>query len=118
MAAPGGWTLWRNHNRHFQHHCAVQRLISARIRTEDNPVTEFLEEPDAYVELGVYRRDLRFDDGTEHEMMSFESGESGLTFPGPLIRLKEGQVFHARGPHPSVGPKASISHGSSFSPGS
>lgn len=84
--------------------------FSSNQNQEEFPVTEYLEEPDAYVELGVYRRDLRFDDGTEHEMMSPESGESDRAFPGPLIRLKEGQVFHAR-VEPSKGPHTVHWHG-------
>lgn len=77
---------------------------------EDHPVTEHREEPDTYVKLGVFNRRLRFDDGARHLMWSFAKPESDRAFPAPLIRVKEGDIFHAR-VHPSMGPHTVHWHG-------
>lgn len=61
----------------------------------ENPVTEFKQKPDLFVDLSFYGTDLRFDDGAEVEMWSFETADQRKNFPGPLIRPKEGQIFQA-----------------------
>jgi FtsP/CotA-like multicopper oxidase with cupredoxin domain len=76
----------------------------------DRPVTEFRQTPHSSVYLEVFNRDLRFDDGAQFEMWSFDSRESGRGFPGPLIRPLEGQIFHAT-VHPSMGPHTIHWHG-------
>ncbi|WP_337587489.1 multicopper oxidase domain-containing protein [Arthrobacter sp. CAL618] len=61
----------------------------------DNPVTEFLQTPQTAVVLKFFSRDLEFDDGNKFEIWSFESENSGRSLPGPTLRPKEGEIFHA-----------------------
>ena len=62
---------------------------------EGSPETEFPLRPDVSVELDFFNRDLRFPDGSEHDVWSFEDERSGRGLPAPLVRLTEGQLFHA-----------------------
>ena len=59
-------------------------------------MTEFRETPDKTFLRKFYNRRLRFPDGREHEMWSFEDETSGRRFPAPLIRITEGDVVHVR----------------------
>lgn len=93
-----------------EHYYDSQVDFSSDQNQEDTPVTEFLETADTSIELGVFGRDLRFHDGSEHEIWSFESEDSDRAFPGPLIRVKEGEIFHAR-VEPSMGPHTTHWHG-------
>lgn len=77
---------------------------------QDNPVTEFLQEPHFAVEMGISKRDLTFPDGAEFEMWVFDTEASGRGFPGPTLRPKENEVFHA-GIKPSMGPHTIHWHG-------
>jgi FtsP/CotA-like multicopper oxidase with cupredoxin domain len=77
---------------------------------EDNPVTEFLQTAQTSYEIGVFNRDMRFDDGAEFEIWSFDTEESGKGFPGPNLRVKEGDFFHAT-VEPSMGPHTMHWHG-------
>lgn len=77
---------------------------------EDRPLTEHREEPDNAVALEVFNRRLKFDDGATHLMWGFETRRSGRGFPSPLIRVNEGQIFHAK-VHPSMGPHTVHWHG-------
>jgi FtsP/CotA-like multicopper oxidase with cupredoxin domain len=61
---------------------------------EGSPKTEFLLEPDRVEEFKFFNRKMKFDDGAEHEMWTFQTENSGRIFPAPLIRLTEGQLFH------------------------
>ncbi|MFP5367595.1 MAG: multicopper oxidase domain-containing protein, partial [Actinomycetes bacterium] len=62
---------------------------------EGSPETEFLRRPDVSVELDFFSRDLEFPDGSEHEVWCFEDERSDRQFPGPLVRVTEGDIFHA-----------------------
>lgn len=62
---------------------------------EGSPETQFRLRPDVSVELDFFNRELRFPDGSEHDVWSFEDERSGRGLPGPLVRVTEGQVFHA-----------------------
>ncbi len=61
---------------------------------EGSPTTEFRQRPDVSVERKFFSRKLRFPDGAEHEVWSFESEDSGRRFPAPLLRVTEGQLVH------------------------
>ncbi len=76
----------------------------------ENPVTEFRQTPALAVQLEVHKRELRMDDGAVFEMWSFEDQTYERGFPGPTLRLQEGQVFHGT-VHPSMGPHTIHWHG-------
>ncbi|MCU1562574.1 MAG: copper resistance protein [Arthrobacter sp.] len=61
---------------------------------EGSPETEFALRPDVSMEFDFFNKKLRFPDGSEHEIWSFEDGKSGRQLPGPTLRLTEGQLFH------------------------
>jgi FtsP/CotA-like multicopper oxidase with cupredoxin domain len=67
---------------------------------EGSPETEFRQKPDVALEFKFFNRKMKFDDGGEFEMWTFETEKSGRIFPAPLIRITEGQVFHGT-IHPS-----------------
>ncbi|WP_454778608.1 multicopper oxidase domain-containing protein [Georgenia muralis] len=77
---------------------------------EDDPLTEFRQRPDRFFERDVFGRRLRFPDGAEHEMWSFESETSGRGFPAPVIRMTENELVHVR-VEPSKGPHTIHLHG-------
>ncbi|GER22843.1 hypothetical protein NCCP1664_13400 [Zafaria cholistanensis] len=61
---------------------------------EGSPETKFKLRPDVKMEFDFFGRELKFPDGSRHEIWSFENGKSGRQLPGPLLRLTEGQLFH------------------------
>jgi plastocyanin len=61
---------------------------------EGSPATEFRLTPDVAHEFKFFNRKMKFDDGGEFEMWTFETENSGRIFPAPLVRLTEGQLFH------------------------
>ncbi|MEA2324961.1 MAG: hypothetical protein QOF29_4009 [bacterium] len=61
---------------------------------EGSPETEFLRTPDRTFERKFYNRRLRFPDGREVEIWSFEDDASGRSFPAPLTRANEGEIVH------------------------
>lgn len=61
---------------------------------EGSPETEFRERPDREFLLKFFGRRLRFPDGAEHDMWSFESETSGRRFPAPVIRFTEEDLVH------------------------
>ena len=61
---------------------------------EGSPRTEFRKRADVSFERKFYSRKLRFPDGREAEIWSFEDDRSGRVFPAPLIRAREGQIMH------------------------
>ncbi|WP_240792928.1 multicopper oxidase domain-containing protein [Arthrobacter crystallopoietes] len=69
--------------------------FSSNQNEQDQPVTEYKMTPNISYKLDFYGTDLKFDDGAEVEMWSFETDDQRKCFPGPLIRPKEGQIFHA-----------------------
>ncbi|WP_277351862.1 multicopper oxidase domain-containing protein [Crystallibacter degradans] len=69
--------------------------FSSNQNEQDRPVTEYRMTPNISYQLDFYGTDLRFDDGAEVEMWSFETDDQRKCFPGPLVRPKEGQIFHA-----------------------
>ncbi len=67
---------------------------------EGEPVTEFLQVADRSFDLDFFNDKVTFDDGAEHEIWAFKTPTSGKLFPSPLLRVTEGEMFHAT-VHPS-----------------
>jgi FtsP/CotA-like multicopper oxidase with cupredoxin domain len=71
---------------------------------EGTPETEFRQTPDRSFFRKFFNDRLRFPDGFETEVWSFESEDSGHGFPAPLIRVREGEILQVtlkpgKGPH-------------------
>jgi FtsP/CotA-like multicopper oxidase with cupredoxin domain len=107
--APGG-TGGDGDDEESRHRFSSQVDFSSDQLDLENPVTEFLQPAGTSLVMEVFGRDLRFDDGAEHEIWCFESEDSGRNFPGPLIRPREGEIFHAT-VTPSMGPHTVHWHG-------
>ena len=63
---------------------------------EGSPVTEFRRRPARSFLRKFYNRRLRFPDGAEFEIWSFEDERSGRRFPAPLVRIDEGKIAHLK----------------------
>jgi FtsP/CotA-like multicopper oxidase with cupredoxin domain len=61
---------------------------------EGSPETQFRRSPDVRFHRDFFSRELRFPDGREYEVWSFEDERSGRALPAPLIRAREGQIVH------------------------
>jgi FtsP/CotA-like multicopper oxidase with cupredoxin domain len=61
---------------------------------EGSPATEFRLPPTRSFFRKFYNDRLRFPDGVEAEIWSFEDERSGRCLPAPLIRAREGDVVH------------------------
>jgi FtsP/CotA-like multicopper oxidase with cupredoxin domain len=61
---------------------------------EGSPETEFRQAPDRTFVRKFYNDRLRFPDGLEIEIWSFEDETSGKSFPAPLTRANEGEIVH------------------------
>ncbi len=62
---------------------------------EGSPETLFRQRPTRSFELDFFSDRIRFPDGAEHEIWSFENDTSGRRLPAPLLRVTEGDVVHA-----------------------
>lgn len=71
-----------------------QAAFASDQNREGSPETQFRQRPDRTFLREFYGRRLRFPDGAEHEMWSFEDERSGRRFPAPLIRATEGEMVH------------------------
>ena len=95
VAAPGPTDATPRH----QLYRSQVDFSSAQIH-EGSPTTEFRQTPDVAHEFKFFNRKMKFDDGGEFEMWTFETENSGRIYPAPLVRLTEGQLFHGT-IHPS-----------------
>ena len=97
---PGGlvshWTLAAPGPRrtHVHETFPSQAAFASQQPHEGSPLTEFRQNPDKTFFRQFFNRRLRFPDGSEHEIWSFEDEVSGRRFPAPLIRVQEGDVVH------------------------
>jgi FtsP/CotA-like multicopper oxidase with cupredoxin domain len=88
LAAPGP-------RRETEHELfATQVEFSSSQPKQGSPETPLRVDPDIEFVRKFYNRRLRFPDGGEFEMWSFEDDSSERQFPGPTTRVTEGQVVH------------------------
>jgi hypothetical protein len=62
---------------------------------EGSPETLFKLRPTRTFQRKFFNQKLKFPDGAEHEIWSFEDDTSGRRLPAPLVRVTEGDVVHA-----------------------
>jgi FtsP/CotA-like multicopper oxidase with cupredoxin domain len=93
-----GWLLAAPGPRRLEEHelFPSQAAFASNQPHEGSPVTEFRQPPTKSFLRKFYNRRLRFPDGAEHEMWSFEDDTSGRRFPAPLIRVTEGDLVHVK----------------------
>ena len=72
----------------------TQVEFSSGMPHEGSPVTEFRQTPDRAFLRKFFNQTLRFPDGFETEIWSFEDETSGRVLPAPLTRAREGELVH------------------------
>ncbi|MBO1270007.1 multicopper oxidase domain-containing protein, partial [Arthrobacter cavernae] len=86
LATPGG---------ELEHHEYRSQVdFSSAVIHEGSPETEFRQRPDKELDFKFFNSTMKFDDGGNFEIWTFESETSGRKFPAPLARVTEGQIFH------------------------
>ena len=77
-----------------EHELVTQVEFSDHMVHEGSPATEFRQTPDRTFFRKFFSDRLRFPDGVESEIWSFEDETSGRGLPAPPIRAREGDVVH------------------------
>ena len=89
---------------------ASQTEFSSNQPRQGSPKTEFRQRPDKTFMMKFFSRKLKFPDGSRHEMWCFKDPRGGRPFPGPAIRVTEGDIVHVE-LKPSKGPHTIHLHG-------
>jgi FtsP/CotA-like multicopper oxidase with cupredoxin domain len=95
---PGGlvahWTVAAPGPRHpvVEETFPSQAAFASNQPHQGSPATEFRQTPDKSFLRQFYNKRLRFPDGVEHEIWSFEDGVTGRRFPAPLTRFQENDI--------------------------
>lgn len=87
-----------------EHETYESQVRFAGGQPKGSPETPFRQPPTRSFTRTFFNARLRFPDGAEHEIWSFEDEHSGRGLPAPLLRVTEGDLVHAtiepaKGPH-------------------
>src|SRR4051812_12664402 len=79
-----------------EHELHTQVEFSSSMPHEGSPVTEFRQTPNRTFLRKFFNQRLRFPDGFETEIWSFEDERSGRVLPAPLTRALEGEIVQVK----------------------
>jgi FtsP/CotA-like multicopper oxidase with cupredoxin domain len=79
-----------------EHELHTQVEFSSSMPHEGSPVTEFKQTPNRTFLRKFFNQRLRFPDGFETEIWSFEDERSGRVLPAPLTRALEGELVQVK----------------------
>jgi hypothetical protein len=79
-----------------EHELHTQVEFSSSMPHEGSPVTEFRQTPNRTFLRKFFNQRLRFPDGFETEIWSFEDERSGRVLPAPLTRALEGELVQVK----------------------
>ena len=93
-----------------EHETYPSQVRFASDQPQDGPDTPLRQPPTRTFVRKFFNTRLRFPDGAEHDVWSFEDERSGRGLPAPLVRVQEGDLVHAT-IEPSKGPHTLHWHG-------